>query len=138
MIQFLALLVVAYVLLAYVYNNVRWERGRQQHTIYYKLKLWSFKIWKWGFDAYILKYPPHASLTPHVDGVENGEHWRMNITLKGRACFSVLKGRGINSYGRWITTQQRVNIFRPDKELHTLLVDNNTCIKLSLGYVKFK
>lgn len=114
----------------------KWIDGRQEKTNYKKFCLWSFKVWKWGFDAYILKYQPKASLPIHTDPVKNGQHWRLNIKIKGLSYFSYSK---VWSGGqKWITTQNRFILFRPDIQRHTLLVANNKCIKLSLGFVKFK
>lgn len=110
----------------------KWMNGKQDGCEYRKVCLWSFKIWKWGFDAYILKYQPKASLPIHTDPVKDGKHWRLNIKIRGLSYFSYVKGE------RWITTQNRFIIFRPDIQRHTLLVANNICVKLSFGFVKFK
>lgn len=115
----------------------RWIQGRQKGTTYWKFPLWYFRIGKWGFDAYILKYAPKTSLLPHVDPVKDGNHYRLNIKLWGKAYFNLLKGRCYNSYGTWITTQKRINWFRPDLCLHSLLVGAKGCTKLSFGFVKY-
>ena len=112
----------------------KWCKGRQNNVTYEKFCLWSFKIWKWGFDAYILKYAGKTILPWHKDPVENGEHHRINITLKGFSAFyiridGVIEGAMWEDYG-W---------FRPD--LHEHMVDVFTdegCTKLSIGFVKFK
>ncbi len=36
--------------------NSNGKKGRQQSCDYKKLLLWSFRVWKFGFDAYFLKY----------------------------------------------------------------------------------
>lgn len=115
----------------------KWTKGRAEDTEYWKFTLWYFKIWKWGFDAYILKYAPNTMLRPHFDEVD-GRHWRLNISLWGRSYFSILKGRNSQSYGSYKTIQKRFIFFRPDIQKHTLLVSGKGCTKLSFGFVKFK
>lgn len=36
---------------------MKWKQGRQDGVEYFKFKLFSVKIWRFGFDAYLLKYP---------------------------------------------------------------------------------
>jgi len=110
----------------------KWEKGRSIGTQYWKFTLWYFRIWKWGFDAYILKYSPKVLLKAHTDPVENGKHYRLNIKLWGQAYFSIFKKE------KWITMQNRFIAFRPDLYKHMLLVGPKGCIKLSFGFVKYK
>lgn len=105
----------------------KWQKGRQEGTEYQKFPLWYFKIWKWGFDAYILKYEPKTILKLHTDPVKDGKHWRLNIKLKGSSYF-YRKDRGHNT--------KIVNFFRPDIIPHELTVITKT-YKLSFGFVKF-
>ncbi len=111
----------------------KWQEGRQQDTKYWKFPLWSFRIWKWGFDAYILKYAPNTILPWHTDPVKDGKHWRKNLTIKGYSIFKRRKnGVEINHcFGRtpW---------FRPDLEEHMVQTYCMPCKKLSFGFVKFK
>lgn len=109
----------------------QWQQGRQKETNYMKFPLWSFRIWKLGFDGYILKYPEPTVLSWHKDPVKGGKHWRMNMTLKGRSSF----GQIINT--RPVQSSKVINLFRADKIFHSLIVHTPT-IKLSLGFVKFK
>jgi hypothetical protein len=109
----------------------KWEKGRQEETEYNKFCLWSFRIWKWGFDAYILKYAPNTRLKWHVDPVKNSRHWRTNLTLKGFASFFIkIDGR---TYGGW----SNAGWFRPDIQEHMLVTYSESCTKLSFGFVKF-
>ena len=105
----------------------KWQEGRQKDTTYKKFPLWYFRIWKWGFDAYILRYQPDTYLKLHVDRVDNGKHWRLNIKLVGKASF-FCHGTGI--------INRRFVFFRPDLYLHSLYAYTKT-IKLSFGFVKF-
>ncbi len=114
----------------------KWQRGRQEDAVYWKFTLWYFRIWRWGFDAYILKYPPFTLLKGHTDPVD-GRHYRLNIRLKGISYFSILRGKTIHSEGSYKIVDKRFICFRPDIQKHTLLVTNRGCTKLSFGYVKF-
>lgn len=111
----------------------KWQSGRQQDCEYHKFPLWYFRIWKLGFDAYILKYEPDSFLPWHTDKVENGKHWRMNINITGAASFIIIKNDTPFFY-----LQRKIIIFRPDVFSHSLKVGNKKCIKLSIGLVKFK
>lgn len=117
----------------------QWVKGRQEQTEYYKFTLWFFKIWKFGFDAYLLKYKAFTNLPIHTDPVKNGKHWRLNINLKGNSLFYIesktacyFKKEG--TYYKIL--DQKINLFRADLKKHYLKVFSNTT-KLSLGFVKF-
>jgi len=109
----------------------KWQSGRQQNTDYQKFLLWYFKIWKWGFDGYILKYKPNTQLNWHKDPIENGNHYRLNIKLKGKSWFYIKKKDLLFCVGK------KIIFFRPDLYEHSLIIDS-PCTKLSLGFVKFK
>ena len=109
----------------------KWQKGRQYETEYFKFPLWYFKIWKFGFDGYILKYSDNTVLDWHTDKIKNGKHWRLNIKLKGENYFSINKEKVIihKPYKLFM-------FFRPDLVSHRLIVVSKT-IKLSFGFVKF-
>lgn len=109
----------------------KWTKGRQEQTEYWKFTLWYFKIWKWGFDAYILKYAPNTELKWHIDPVPNGKHWRTNITLRGFSSFFIkINGEVLGGY-------KNFGWFRPDIQEHMLKTYSDKCTKLSFGFVKF-
>lgn len=110
----------------------RWQDGRQSDTKYRKFTLWYFRIWKWGFDAYILKYSPNTELKWHTDPIPNAEHWRKNIKIKGLAVFFRKHNNTMTAY-----VKRNSPTFRPDIEEHMLMVYNKGCIKLSFGFVRF-
>lgn len=91
-----------------------------------KMCLYSFKIWKLGFDCYILKYEADTLLPLHRDPI-NGQHWRLNIRLWGDCRFFTQNSGSSFS---------RVVLFRPDLYLHSQFVYTPT-VKLSFGFVKF-
>lgn len=109
----------------------KWVNGRQSKCDYKKFTLWYFRIWKWGFDAYILKYQPDGYLPLHKDPVENGKHWRLNIGW-GNSQFHICDA----PKSGWRIGKFSVYLFRPDKYLHSLSIYDKT-IKLSFGFVKF-
>lgn len=108
----------------------RWTNGRQSNTEYKKFCLWSGRIGKFGFDAYILKYKANTTLPWHKDEIKNAKHYRINIKLYGRSYFLMQDIKRKKSHDRFI-------LFRPDLYSHSLSVINPT-IKLSFGFAKFK
>ena len=110
----------------------RWQKGRQADCEYSKFPIILLKIWKFGFDAYILKYAPNASLPWHTDRVENGKHWRLNIKLSGNAIFGIKKD-GVTKH----LINKSFILFRSDLNEHSLEVSKRGCLKLSFGFVKF-
>lgn len=106
----------------------RWVPGRQQDCQYKKFCLWSFKIFNFGFDGYILRYEAATTLPWHTDQIK-GKHWRLNIKVFGKAYFLV---KGI-SRKLW---HDRFIFFRPDLHAHSLSVIKPT-VKLSFGFAKF-
>lgn len=118
---------------------MKWEAGRQGSG-YLKLKLWESKLYK--FDLYLLKYPTGSYITHHFDpSVKGYNHWRCNLVVK-----EAVGGRFIiKEYGDsmskdienriWIQTR-RLNIFRPDDQLHCVTeVKSGTRYVLSLGWL---
>jgi len=109
---------------------MKWVRGRQENAVYFKSCIFSFKVYKFGFDCYILKYPPNTSLPRHKDPVKNGRHWRLNITLKGKSTFYLFTEKGLKRFYRFC-------LFRPDIQEHWVQSYEKGCLKLSIGLAKF-
>jgi hypothetical protein len=114
----------------------KWLPGRIKELEYYKLPIYKFKLFNFGFDCYVLKYPKSnwisISLPKHFDKVENGKHWRLNIQIFGDSTFYVID----NNTKKYI--RKRFILFRPDIQEHGLDIYNRKdCIKLSFGFVKF-
>jgi hypothetical protein len=57
----------------------KWSPGRQEGCEYKKFTFLYFKLWKFGFDGYILKYEKNQKLPSHKDPVKNADHYRLNI-----------------------------------------------------------
>lgn len=110
-----------------------WVKGRQEGVDYYKLKIFSFKLLKFGFDCYILKYNLYQILPYHFDKVMGGKHYRANITLSGDSVF-IKKDKD----GKEYPSRKTINIFRPDIEEHKLVTFNSEVYKLSIGMVIYE
>jgi len=110
----------------------KWQQGRQHGCEYKKFPLWYFRIFNYGFDAYILKYETNTRLGWHKDPVENGKHYRLNVRLKGYNTFfwKNTKGR------KCVQFSPNFVWFRPDITWH-MLSTYSRVIKLSFGFVKF-
>lgn len=107
----------------------RWVPGRQAECEYKKMRLWQFgseTLNKFS-DCYLIKYPPNAILPIHKDPVGKGEHWRLNIEIKGDGVF-ICKGK---CYRFW-----RFCLFRPDVNDHGMVNGSTERLVLSLGFVK--
>lgn len=109
----------------------KWTEGRQQECKYKKLCLYSFRVRRWGFDGYILKYQANTYLPLHKDPVK-GRHWRLNIGWGDNQFLIYSCGRKCG----WKFGKFSVYLFRPDLYLHALQVFGTT-VKLSFGFVKF-
>lgn len=110
----------------------KWTKGRQEGTDYKKFTLWKFKFWKFGFDAYILKYQPLTTLDWHIDPVYGGEHYRFNKTLKGSSTVFIKRNERVEIISK------KSYSFRPDLLYHKVCIGVLGATKLSLGFVKFK
>ena len=104
-----------------------WQNGRQSNCEYKKFPLWYFKIWKFGFDGYILKYEGNQVLPTHKDPIKNGKHYRLNIGwgFANFVCDKIIFGKRIGKL--------TIFLFRPDLYEHSLYVFEKTT-KLSFGF----
>lgn len=89
--------------------------------------LW-WRIGRFGFDGYILKYPAKIEMNNHVDPILNGKHWRINLTLKGKSIFFC-------QHATIFSVGQRLHIFRPDINFHRVATFTPVT-KLSIGIAK--
>lgn len=105
---------------------MKWKKGRQKEVEYFKITLYNFRIGKYGFDCYLLKYPKSTFLIPHKDPID-GKHYRINLTLKGENEFICEKQ---------LVDWRFLHIFRPDLYVHSLRALTKT-YKLSMGFAKF-
>ncbi len=107
----------------------RWQVGRQQ-TGYDKMLL-AGGLWPLPFDLYLLRFNEGAEIPPHVDAVEKGEHYRLNIVIKAATT------GGDFICDKPIYASSRIKYFRSDICQHAVskvLVGQRYV--LSLGWVK--
>lgn len=90
---------------------INWVRGRQDGGNYFKCEVFSFRLGKYGFDCYLIKYPTNSYIPPHVDPVDDHNHYRLNMVIK----HAKLGGKFIKN---GITQSGRIFFFRPDRDEH--------------------
>lgn len=107
----------------------RWEQGRQKSG-YDKMLLCGAK-WPIKFDTYLLKFDVGSEIAAHVDKVESGNHFRLNIVLKKA------KEGGNFICKNPIFETNRIKLFRPDICEHQVskITKGNRYV-LSIGWVK--
>lgn len=109
----------------------RWDKGRQD-TGYEKSFIAGLK-WPLCFDLYLLRLKKGAFIHPHVDKVNSGRHYRLNIILN----FAEKGGEFICDSPLYCSP--RIKYFRPDISRHSVSeVIAGTRYVLSLGWVKDK
>lgn len=109
----------------------KWLPGRQSTCKYLKYCFLWRTIGRFGFDGYILKYPPNAQLPIHKDEVYNSRHYRLNIILKRKSDINYVQGW--NTIINWFDS--RIILFRPDLWEHGMRNGDGERIVLSLGMV---
>lgn len=112
----------------YIQKAFRWEQGRQG-TGYDKMLLLT-SSWPIAFDSYFIRYPEGSEIPPHVDKVEKGKHYRLNIVIK--SC----KIGGEFICKDPIFETKRIKLFRPDVSEHSVskVVKGNRYI-FSIGWL---
>lgn len=112
----------------YIKNCFRWREGRQETGYFKMLLLWS-KL-PIPFDMYLLKYPEGSEITPHIDKVLSGKHYRLNIILK-----NAISGGDFVVKDSLFTTK-RIKFFRPDINEHSVTkIMKGQRIVFSMGFI---
>ena len=107
----------------------RWEKGRQ-NTGYEKLFLFGSK-WLLKFDCYILKFGEGVNIPLHIDQVDHGKHYRLNIILKHA------KLGGHFHCKNCIFETPRIKLFRPDLNEHSVSkIERGKRYVLSVGWLR--
>ena len=105
-----------------------WESGRQ-NSGYDKIKLLESKRF-FKFDVYLLKFPVGSKIAPHIDTVDDGNHYRLNIILKKA------KAGGEFICKNPIFETNRIKLFRPDISEHQVTsIIKGTRYLLSIGWL---
>ena len=113
----------------YFRNVLRWQRGRQDSGYDKMLLLQS--LWPLPLDVYLLRFPTGSQIQPHVDRVESGAHYRLNLVIQ-RA-----RAGGEFACSNAIHDSPRIKLFRPDICEHSVSrVDSGTRYVLSVGWVR--
>mgnify|MGYP003384666059 CR=1 FL=1 len=112
----------------YFAKAFRWQYGRQG-TGYDKMLLLTAP-WPIAFDSYLIRYPEGSSIPAHVDQVESGRHYRLNIILKSA------QSGGEFICKSAIFSSKRIKLFRPDVSEHSVSkVISGRRYVLSIGWV---
>ena len=107
----------------------RWQRGRQD-TGYDKMLLFTAR-WPLAFDSYLIRYPDGSEIPPHMDPVQSGRHYRLNVILKSP------RSGGEFVCADPIFATRRIKLFRPDACAHSVtLVVGGSRYVLSVGWVR--
>jgi len=108
----------------------RWEKGRQ-NTGYDKM-LVGGGYWPNSFDLYLLRFEEGQEIPPHIDKVDGGAHYRLNIVLK------TAKEGGEFLCKDPIYETKRIKYFRSDISEHAVSkVKKGTRYVFSIGWVKY-
>lgn len=106
------------------------DEGRQGSG-YSKLKLFHItRLVK--ADCYILRFPEGSSIKEHVDPVEDGKHYRLNVVFKRPVAGGLLFCESpIFRLG------ERVCFFRPDVSKHSVSkIEKGSRWVFSLGFLR--
>jgi hypothetical protein len=107
---------------------LHWQPGRQGGT-YEKFTLFAGLPWL-RCDLYLIRYCVGDYVTEHMDPIERGRHWRLNVELK-RAKVGGQFATADGTHWRW----WRFVFFRPDVEEHRVLpVLKGERLVLSFGW----
>lgn len=113
----------------YLSKAFRWQRGRQQSG-YDKMLLLQGML-PLPFDVYLLRFPEGAEIKAHVDTVDSGQHYRLNLVLKEAAVGGEFRCQSA------IFASRRIKLFRPDVSEHSVsLVGKGVRYVFSVGWVR--
>ncbi|WP_105200692.1 2OG-Fe(II) oxygenase [Pseudoalteromonas sp. T1lg10] len=108
---------------------LRWQMGRQLSG-YDKMFL-AGAYWPIKFDCYLLRFKQGSFIRRHVDKVESGRHYRLNIVIKAAG-----KG-GEFECEQPIYVSKRIKLFRPDMHAHEVTeVEEGTRYVFSVGWIR--
>ena len=87
--------------------------------------------WPIAFDCYLLRFTEGAEVNPHVDSVDTGRHFRLNIVLRQA------RVGGIFQCSSPLYESNRIKLFRPDIVEHSVSkVLDGTRYVLSIGWIR--
>ena len=113
----------------YFQHAFRWRRGRQEGG--YDKMLLALLPFPLPLDCYLLRFPTGAEIPLHVDKVDHGRHFRMNLILRKA------KEGGEFRCAHPIWDYKRLKLFRPDLHEHSVTkVLRGSRLLLSIGWVR--
>ena len=93
-------------------QSLGWQQGRQGSG-YEKISLLNIQR-PFAVDAYIIRYPTGSEIPLHIDPVDTGKHFRLNIVLKQATV-------GGDFYcEKTLINTARIKLFRPDTYRHSV------------------
>lgn len=109
-------------------QTLGWQQGRQGSG-YEKISLLNIQR-PFAVDAYIIRYPIGSEIPLHVDPVDKGQHFRLNIVLRQATV-------GGDFYcEKTLINTRRIKFFRPDAYRHSVSkVIKGSRYILSIGWV---
>lgn len=90
----------------------RWRCGRQAGG-YEKMLLASARF-PLPFDCYLLRFNVGSEVSPHIDEVKHGRHYRLNIVLRKAERGGEFRCDNV------IFENSRIKFFRPDQSIHSV------------------
>ncbi len=109
--------------------KVKWTNGRQEGG--YKIfRLFQSK--KFRFDSYLLYYPEGSEIPSHIDKVEQGKHYRINVELIKAKTGGKFLLEGKPKFKWW-----RVVYFCPSDQTHSVTkINKGYRLVFSIGWIK--
>jgi|JI10StandDraft_1071094.scaffolds.fasta_scaffold297758_3 hypothetical protein len=106
----------------------KWQQGRQK-TGYDTIKVMELHR-PLPMDIYLIRYQQGAYIPPHCDPVRQGQHYRLNITLK------YAQRGGVFHCEQLIWRCGRMVLFRSDLAIHQVSqVESGSRYVLSIGWI---
>lgn len=106
----------------------KWENGRQ-NSGYKKLLLFKSNL-LFKCDLYLLSFSKGSEIKPHVDKVDFGNHYRLNIVFKKPQI------GGDFICNKTIVNMKRIILFRPDLYEHSVSkIKSGKRLVLSFGFL---
>jgi len=112
------------------FNKVfRWEIGRQKSG-YDKMLLLTGTL-PIPFDVYILRFLTDSEILEHVDSVDKGRHFRLNIIIRKAQL------GGVFYCADPIFATKRIKLFRPDISAHSVSkIEKGVRYVFSVGWIR--
>lgn len=112
-----------------IINKLPWKSGRQEGG-YKTFRIFQSKLLK--CDCYLLYYEEGSSIAPHIDKVEKGIHYRLNIELKKASIGGQFSMKGEPYFKFW-----RATCFSPSEQEHQVSkIEKGYRLVFSFGWIK--